>query len=377
MIQGFWVSRALYVAAKLGIPDLLKDEPKSSADLAEATGTHAPSLYRVLRALDSVAVFTEDDRGSFALTPLGATLRTDVPGSLRYFAIEELGENLYPAWEKVLHSVETGAIAFNRVYGASKWQYMAEHPDEAKIFNAAMSSFSSVVAAAVVAAYDFSSSATVVDIGGGDGTLLAAILKGKPQLRGVLADLPHVAEGAQRRFKTEGLADRCEVAPGSFFEVVPAGDTYVLKWIIHDWDDQRSAAILKNCRSAMATKGRVLLVEAVIQPGTATSFSKYMDLNMLVMTGGRERTEAKYGALLDSAGLRLTRFAAGIPEVSRFSCMKFLGVSGVFDYAGLNRSSRYRAFPCGLPRITKTSASGLHLFEAQLPTPPIPLSTLR
>ena len=316
MIQGFWVSRALYVAAKLGIPDLLKDEPKSSADLAHATGTHAPSLYRVLRALDSVGVFAEDDRGRFALTPLGATLRTDVPGSLRYFAVEEVGENHYSAWEKVLHSVETGAIAFNHVYGASKWQYMAEHPDEAKIFDAAMSSFSSVVAAAVVAAYDFSSSATVVDIGGGDGTLLTAILKGNPQLRGVLADLPHVAEGAQRRFKTEGLADRCEIAAGSFFESVPAGDTYVLKWIIHDWDNQRSAAILKNCRSAMATNGRVLLVEAVIQPGTATSFSKYVDLNMLVMTGGRERTQAEYRALLDSAGLRLTRIVPTHTEIS-------------------------------------------------------------
>lgn len=316
MIKGFWVSRALYVAAKLGIPDLLRDEPKSSEDLAQATGTHAPSLYRVLRALDSVGVFAEDDRGRFALTPLGATLRTDVPGSLRYFAIEELGENHYPAWEKVLRSVETGAIAFDHVYGVSKWQYMAEHPDEAKIFDAAMSSFSSVVAAAVVAAYDFSSSATVVDIGGGDGTLLAAILKGNPPLRGVLADLPHVAEGAQRRLQAEGLADRCEVAAGSFFESAPTGDTYVLKWIIHDWDDQRSAAILKNCRSAMAANGRILLVEAVIQPGRATSFSKYMDLNMLVMTGGRERTEAEYRALLDSAGLRLTRIIPTHTEMS-------------------------------------------------------------
>src|ERR1700686_682259 len=225
MIQGFWVSRALYVAAKLGIPDLLRDEPKNSADLAQSTGTHVPSLYRVLRALDSVGVFAEDDKGRFALTPLGATLRTDVPGSLRYFAIEELGENHYPAWEKVLHSVKTGEIAFNHVYGASKWQYMADHPDEAKIFDAAMSSFSSVVAAAVVAAYDFSSSATVVDIGGGDGTLLTAILKGNPSLRGVVADLRHVAEGAQRRLEAEGLTDRCKVAAGSFFESAPVGDT--------------------------------------------------------------------------------------------------------------------------------------------------------
>jgi hypothetical protein len=316
MIKGFWVSRALYVAAKLGIADLLVDEAKSGEDLARATGTHAPSLYRVMRALDSVGVFTQDDRGWFGLTPLGATLRTDVAGSLRYFVIEELGENHYPAWEKVLHSVQTGAIAFDHVYGASKWQYMAEHPDEARIFDAAMSSFSSVVSAEVVAAYDFSSSATVVDVGGGDGTLLAAILKGNPSLRGVLADLPHVAEHARGRLKAEGLADRCEIAAGSFFESAPAGDTYVLKFIIHDWDDQRSAEILRNCRRAMAANGRVLLVEAVIQPGAATSFSKYVDLNMLVMTGGRERTEAEYRALLDLAGLRLTRIVPTHTELS-------------------------------------------------------------
>jgi hypothetical protein len=156
----------------------------------------------------------------------------------------------------------------------------------------------------------------VVDIGGGDGTLLAAILKANPQLNGALADLPHVAERAQRRFQAEGLADRCRIAAGSFFESAPAGDTYVLKWIIHDWDDQRSVEILKNCRSAMAANGRVLLVEAVIQPGTAASFSKCMDLNMLVMTGGRERTEAEYRALLESAGLRLTRTIPTHTEMS-------------------------------------------------------------
>jgi hypothetical protein len=316
MIKGFWVSRALYAAAKLGIPDLLRDEPKNSDDLAQATGTHAPSLYRLLRALDSVGVFAEDDKGRFALTPLGATLLTDVPGSLRYFAIEELGENHYPAWERVLHSVETGAIAFDHVYGVSKWQYMAEHPDEARIFDAAMSSFSSVVAAAVVAAYDFSFCGTVVDMGGGDGTFLSAILKANPSLRGVVADLPHVVEGARRRLEAEGLADRCEVAGGSFFESAPAGDTYTLKFIIHDWDDEQSAAILRNCRNAMPANGRVLLVEMVIRPGAATSFGKYVDLNMLVMTGGRERTEAEYRALLDSAGLRLTRIIPTYTEMS-------------------------------------------------------------
>jgi hypothetical protein len=317
MIQGFWISRALYVAAKLGIPDLLKDGPKNSDDLAQATGTHAPSLYRLLRALDSIGVFTEHDNGRFGLTPLGETLRTDVPGSLRFFAIEELGENHYPAWEKVLYSVNTGAIAFDHVYGASKWQYMMQHPDEARIFDEAMASFSSVVIAEIVSAYDFSGSGTIVDVGGGDGSLLAAILKANAGARGILADLPHVAAGAIRRLTNEGLSDRCDVAGGDFFETVPSADTWILKWIIHDWDDERSAAILRNCRKAMAmSSGKVLIVEAVLQPGRATSLSKFVDLNMLVMTGGRERTEPEFRALLASAGLKVTRIVPTRNEMS-------------------------------------------------------------
>lgn len=317
IIQGFWVSRAVYVAAKLGIPDLLKDGPKTTGELAAATGTHSGSLYRVLRALDSVGVFTESANQRFALTPLGATLRSDVPGSLRFFAIEELGENHYPAWEKVLHSVQTGAIAFNHVYGASKWEYMAEHPDEARIFDEAMSSFNSVVVAAIIAAYDFSASSRVVDVGGGDGSLLSAILKSNAHLRGVLADVPHVSEGARRRFQAEGLTSRCEIIGVDFFDAVPkGGDTYVLKWIIHDWDDERSVKILENCRGAMTDDGRILLVESVIQPGSATSFSKFMDLNMLVMTGGRERTEAEYAALFASSGFRLARVIPTQTEMS-------------------------------------------------------------
>jgi hypothetical protein len=316
IVQGFWLSRAVYVAAKLGIPDLLKDGPKSADELASAAGMHSGSLYRVLRALDSVGVLAESADRWFALTPLGDTLRSDAPGSLRYFAIEELGENHYPAWEKVLHSVKTGAIAFNHVYGTSKWDYMAEHPEEARIFNQAMASFSAVVAQAIVAAYDFSASSTVVDVGGGDGGLLSAILKSNPNLRGVLADLPHVSEAARRRFQAEGLASRSEILGVDFFDAVPKGDTYMLKWIIHDWDDERSAKILKNCRSAMTVDGRILLIEAVIQPGSATAFSKLMDLNMLVMTGGRERTEAEYSALLNAAGLRLSRVVPTQTEMS-------------------------------------------------------------
>jgi O-methyltransferase domain/Dimerisation domain len=316
MIQGFWVSRAIYLAAKLGIPDLLKGGPQSSQDLALASGTHAPSLYRLLRALDSVGVFAEDSEGRFTLTALGATLRSDVPGSLRFFAIEELGENHYPAWEKVLHSVQTGAIAFDHVYGESKWRYMEQHPEEAMIFDRAMASFSEVVAAAVAAGYDFASSRTVVDLGGGDGSLLAGILRVHSHLRGVVADVPHVVERARRRLEADGLSQRCGTAAMDFFKGVPTSDTYVLKWILHDWTDEQCATILKNCRNAMTADGRVLIIEAVLQPGAATSFGKFVDLNMLVMTGGRERTEAEYRTLLDAGGLKLARVVPTQTEMS-------------------------------------------------------------
>jgi hypothetical protein len=307
IVQGYWASRAVYVAARLGIADLLKDGPRTSEELARATETHPLSLYRVLRALAGIGVLREVGEQSFALEPLGATLRTDVPGTLRFFAIEELGENHYPAWEQLLYSVKSGAIAFDHVFGASKWQYMTEHPEEAAIFNGAMASFSSVVAAAIVEAYNFSASRTIADVGGGDGSLIAAILKANHHACGIVADLPHVAEKASLRIGSEGLGGRCEAVPTDFFEKVPAADTYLLKWIIHDWDDDRSISILRNCRSALAPNGKVLLIEAVVQPGRAAAFTKLMDLNMLVMTGGRERTEKEYSALLRSAGMTLTR----------------------------------------------------------------------
>jgi len=316
MIQGFWISRAIYAAAKLGIPDLLKEGPRNTQDLARATGTHASSLYRLLRALDSIGVFAEQSGDRFTLTPLGATLLTDVPGSLRFFAIEELGENHYPAWEKVLYSLQTGAIAFDHVYGESKWQYMAKHPDEAKIFDNAMASFSWVVSAAVAAACDFSSSRTVVDLGGGDGSLLSGILHAHPHLQGVVGDVPHVIERTRQKLEAEGLSHRCGTASVDFFKAVPASDTYLLKWILHDWTDEQSVTILKNCRDAMTSDGRVLIVEAVLQPGAATSLGKFVDLNMLVMTGGRERTETEYRTLLEASGLKLTKVIPTQTEMS-------------------------------------------------------------
>jgi hypothetical protein len=308
MIACFWISRAIYIAARLGVADLLKDGPRHSEELAQAAGMHARSFYRVLRALASVGVFAEDEQGRFALTPLAATLRTDVPGSLRAFAISLLDEDHYAAWGEVMHSLKTGEVAFDHCFGMDVWQYRAGHPEAGGIFDEAMRSFSSVVNAAVVESYDFSSIGRIVDIGGGDGSLITSILQANPSVQGVLFELPHVIAGARWCIERAELTERCAVVAGDFFSSVPAGgDAYILKWVIHDWDDERGAALLRNCRQAMAEDGRLLLVEAVIPMDNSPSFHKFMDLNMLVMTGGRERTEVEYRTLLEAAGFRLTR----------------------------------------------------------------------
>lgn len=320
MISGFWVSRAIYIAAKLGIADLVQDEPKTATELAEATGTHARSLYRVLRALASVGVFAEDGNGRFALTPLAATLQSDVPGSLRAFATVELGEEHYPAWGDLLYSVKTGQIAFNHVFGMPVWDFFARNPENARTFDQAMTNMTAVVNETLMASYDFSPIGKIVDVGGGHGSLLASILKANPKMRGVLFDVPHVIEGARRRIELDGLAQRCEVVAGDFFESVPnGGDAYMLKWIIHDWDDERSVAILKNCHRAMAEGGKLLLIEAVIPHGNEPFLGKFMDLNMLVMNGGRERTAAEYQSLLAAADFRLTKI---IPTQSEMSLIE-------------------------------------------------------
>jgi ubiquinone/menaquinone biosynthesis C-methylase UbiE len=308
MISGFWISRAIYIAAKLGIADHLCDGPKAVDTLAAATGTHAASLYRVLRALASVGVFSEGQKRRFALTPLAETLRTDAPGSLRAFATVELGEEHYPAWGELLHSVKTGEIAFDRAFGMPVWKFFEQNPDNAKTFNDAMTGFTLAVNDAVLSSYDFSSISKIVDVGGGHGSLIASILKANPQMKGVLFDAPPVIEGARHRIADEGIAERCEAVAGDFFDAVPSGgDAYIVKWIIHDWDDERSVTILKNCHRAMAENGRLLLVEAVVPDGSEPHFSKYMDLNMLIMTGGRERTEDEYRTLLEASGFKLTR----------------------------------------------------------------------
>ena len=307
MISGFWVSRVVYIAAKLGIADELKDGAKTASEIAEATGTHAPSLYRVMRALAGAGVLSEDAEKRFSLTPLGATLRSDAPFSLRALATSELGEVHYPSWGALLHTVKTGERGFDHVFGTDCWDYFGKHPENAQIFNQSMTEVTRIVEPAVTKAYDFSSFARIVDVGGGHGSLLTSILKKNPQAKGVILDAPQVVEGAKERIKAEGLTERCEAVGGNFFEAVPEGDAYIMKHIIHDWDDREAIAILKNCRKAIKEGGKVILIESVIPEGNTPGLAKFGDLVMMLIPGGRERTAEEFRALFEASGLRLER----------------------------------------------------------------------
>ena len=311
MVTGYYVSRAIHVAAKLGIADLLADGPRGHDELAKATGTHADSLRRVLRLLAGAGVFVEEEDGKFALTPIGACLRSGVPGSMRAAALL-FGGITQQAWGDLLYSVETSEPAFRRVFGKDPFDYMAEHPDEAANFDAAMADFTKHIAIAVAAAYDFSPFRRIVDVGGGNGALLAGILAANPTLTGVVFDLPDVAARATAQIRELGLADRCEIVGGDFFEEVPSGgDAYLLKHVIHDWNDDRATAILRTCRRAMGAEAKLLIVEGVYPPRIDQSDESRgaaaNDVNMLVCTGGRQRSEAEFRSLYEAAGFRLTR----------------------------------------------------------------------
>ncbi|MDQ3812769.1 MAG: acetylserotonin O-methyltransferase [Armatimonadota bacterium] len=310
MLTAPMITRAINVAAKLGIADLVHGQPRTAEQLAEATGTHAPSLYRVLRALASVGIFAEDAEGRFGLTPLAGLLRSDVPGSLRGAALFFFGIKVHwDAWGDIMHSVQTGGTTIEHLYGVGPFEYFTQHPEEAEVFNNAMTSISQAVSAAVGEAYDFTPFTTLVDVAGGHGGLLAAILEANPHLQGILFDLPFVIEGARELIAARGLEQRCQLVGGDFFESVPSGDGYILKNIIHDWDDEKAAAILRNIHRAMAPDGarKLLLVEFVLAPRNEPSMGKLIDLEMLLLPGGRERTEEEYRSLLASAGFELTR----------------------------------------------------------------------
>ena len=311
---------AILVAANLGLADLLKDGPLSIADLAEATGTHARSLYRMLRALASRGIFSEDADGRFSLTALADPLRSDAPDSIHNWALFVGSEAELQSWAHLSYSVRTGKPAFEHIFGKGWFDYLDEQPEMARIFNNLMSGGSTSDAAAIVEAHDFSVYRKIVDIGGGHGALLAHILEQNPQSSGVLFDAPSVIVGATGAIDTQVNQGRAERVAGNFFEAVPnGGDAYVLKYIIHDWNDERAIMILKNCRQAMAENGRVLLVEMVIPARNAPSPGKFLDLEMLLYFYSRERTEAEYRDLLQQAGLELITIT---PSASPFSIIE-------------------------------------------------------
>lgn len=305
MWPGPMAAQAIYVAAKLGLADLLKDGPKTADELGHLTGSHGPSLRRLLRALVGAGIFVEDAGGGVRNTDLSETLCTNNPESMRAWAMFLSGPFVWRALGALHEAIRTGQPAVNHVYGRSFWVYLTEHADDAAVFNAAMTAGSEMSIPPVLKAYDFSSFKTIVDVGGGHGTLLAAILRTCPGARGVLYDLPAVVAGADI-VRDEGLGGRCEVHGGDCFQSVPeGGDAYILKGVIHDWSDDDALRILKNCRRAMKPNGRLLIMEMVLEPPSQAPPGDFMDLLMLALTGGRERTEADFRMLLEKASLSM------------------------------------------------------------------------
>lgn len=309
-ITGYWISQLVFVAAKLHLADALAGGPRTVAALAKKVGADPDALRRVLRALASVGIFAETANGRFRLTPLAATLRGDVAGSLQPFASMMVEGYNWVAWQDLLGGVRSGALPFDRVHGKPIFDYLREHPEDDHIFSASMASISGPENDAVARAVDFGRFHTLVDVGGAHGHLLAAILGRHRRLRGILFDQPQVVAGAADSgfITAPKLAGRITVHSGSFFNEVPAGaDAYLMKYIIHDWNDEQCTRILAHCRHAMAPGGRVFVAEHVIRPGNAADWGKMLDINMLVLTGGRERTKEEFAALFARAGLRLRR----------------------------------------------------------------------
>ncbi len=307
LLAGAWVSQAISVAASLRIADHLRDGPKSCEVLAEATRTNPGALYRLLRALAATQVFAELEDGRFCLTPLAECLISGKEGSLRAYATMLGAEEMWRPVGGMLASVRSGEPVFERIFGMTNFEYFASDPEVGRRFNEGMVSRSQEENRAVIEAYDFSRCATVVDVGGGQGALLSAILAATATTRGILFDMPHVVAAARTEMAAQ--LGRCDFHEGDFFKALPAGgDLYILKKVIHDWDDERALAILQCCRSAMPRSARLLLIEPVVAPGNDPSFNKLLDLLMLVITqGGKERTEAEHRAMLSSAGFAAIR----------------------------------------------------------------------
>jgi O-methyltransferase/methyltransferase family protein len=323
MATGYWASQSIYVAAKLGIADVVGDGSKSVDELANATGSNARSLARLLRALVALGVLAAAEDRRFRLTGIGASLQSDMPGSMRSIILT-LGEDHYQAWGKLIESIKCDKPAFDEVNGRPLFEYLAENSAAAQTFNEGMTDLTSQAALAILLAYDFSGSGVVADVGGGHGVLLDRILGSNPSLAGILFDFEQVIESAPPPISRHGLVERRQSISGNFFASVPAGaDVYILKNVLHDWSDERAVCILKNCRCAMRSGAKLLVIEMVLPLLDDPAFGSLLDLNMLVMSGGRERTKEEYFGLLESSGFRPIRV---IPTLSPLSILEAIPV---------------------------------------------------
>lgn len=319
MASGAMLTQALRVVAELGVADVIGDGAKECDEIAGAVGADPRSLYRVMRSLAAVGVFSESSKRTFENTAMSSLLRTDDPGSMRNTIVFMGAPWHFNVWSEMRHSVETGKSAWSKYHGVEVWNWLQNHPAEAENFNRTMTELSYMAAPPIVQAYDFSGVHTIVDLAGGHGYLLSQILKANPSLRGILFDTPSVISGAGKFFEEAGVDDRVEKVSGDFFQSVPAADAYLMKHIIHDWDDEKSVAIMRNINAAMTGDGRLLLAEMVVPEGNEPHYSKVLDLEMLTSPGGIERTAEEYSALFEAAGFRLNRI---VPTRSPFSVIE-------------------------------------------------------
>lgn len=320
MLAGAWVTQAVATAARLGIPDALASGPKTPEDLAAKVGAHPGATGRLMRTLAGLGVFAPAGGGRYGLTALSERLREDTPGSLKHMFIAETDGVHWRSWERVLDAVVTGEPRPQAVFGAPAFDYYAQHPKEGEQFGRAMANVSGFASSAVLEAYDFGGIRTILDVGGGNGSMALAVLSRYPEMRGIVADLPYMEAQAKENIRAAGASDRCRFEPTDFFERVPGGaDAHMLKFVLHDWNDGDSLRLLSSCRAAIAPEGRLLILEILVPEEIRPDFSHLMDLNMLVMTGGLERTAEEYGALLSRARFRLERV---VPTASPFSLIE-------------------------------------------------------
>jgi hypothetical protein len=310
-LAGAWVTQAIATAARLGIPDALASGPKTVDEIAAKAGANRGATKRLMRMLTGIGVFTAADGGRYALNAVSENLREETPGSLKHMFIAETDGVHWRSWEKVADAVRTGLPRPKPVFGMPAFDYYAANKGEGEQFGRAMANVSGMAAQAVLESYDFGGLKTIMDVGGGNGSMVRTILGKYPQARGIVADLPYIAEQANDAIRAAGMTERCRFEPTDFFQAVPKGaDGHLLKFILHDWNDEECATILRNCRAAIAPGGRLMVLEVIVPETPGSDFSHMMDMNMLVMTGGMERTAAEYEALFARGGFRLKRIVS-------------------------------------------------------------------